>query len=81
MCFFFFNRGNTEGINSSKVLCLMFVYACVFRFVWTCVGTGIVDFREVVALFAGEWECLHKASTAHSLRHGDQCREDQADDK
>ena len=27
MCFFFFfNRGNTEGTNSSKILCLMFVY-------------------------------------------------------
>ena len=23
---FFFNRGNTEGTNSSKMLCLMFVY-------------------------------------------------------
>ena len=25
MCFFFFNRGDTEGTNSSKILCLMFV--------------------------------------------------------
>ena len=25
MCFFFLNRGNTEGTNSSK-MCLMFVY-------------------------------------------------------
>ena len=24
--FFFFNRGNTEGIHSSKILCWMFVY-------------------------------------------------------
>ena len=24
----FFNRGNTEGNNSSKILCLMFVYVC-----------------------------------------------------
>ena len=24
MCFFFLNRGNTEGTNSSKILCLMF---------------------------------------------------------
>ena len=31
----FFNRGNTEGTNSSKVLCLMFVYVCfvLYRFV------------------------------------------------
>ena len=27
MCFF--NRGNTEGTNSSKIVCLMFVY-CLF---------------------------------------------------
>ena len=32
MCFFFFflNRGNTEGANSSKVLCLMFVRVFCF---------------------------------------------------
>ena len=27
--FFFFNGGNTEGTNSSKILCLMFVYVSV----------------------------------------------------
>ena len=32
---FFFNRGNTEGTNSSKILCLMFVYVCfvLYKFV------------------------------------------------
>ena len=31
-CFliFFFNRADTEGTNSSKILCLMFVYVCFF---------------------------------------------------
>ena len=29
---FFFNRGNTEGFNSSNILCLMFVYVfCYFE--------------------------------------------------
>ena len=26
--FFFLNRGNTEGTNSSKMLCLIFLYVC-----------------------------------------------------
>ena len=39
MCFF--NRGNTEGINSSENLCLMFVY---FLFMWLCVRTDFVVF-------------------------------------
>ena len=29
-CCWFFNRGNTEGTNSSKTLCFMFVYVFVF---------------------------------------------------
>ena len=36
MCFF--NRGDTEGTNSSKVLCLMFV----FCFVQVCVRTVLM---------------------------------------
>ena len=32
--FFFFNRGDTEGTNSSKILCSMFVY--VFFYVNLC---------------------------------------------
>ena len=39
MCFF--NRGNTERINSSENLCLMFVY---FLFMWLCVRTDFVVF-------------------------------------
>ena len=33
MCFF--NRSNTEGTNSLKILCLMFIFVCLFlcRFV------------------------------------------------
>ena len=33
MCFF--NRGNTEGTNSLKILCLMFVHVCfvLYKFV------------------------------------------------
>ena len=27
---FFFNRGNSEGTNSSKILCLTFVYALLY---------------------------------------------------
>ena len=42
--FAFFNGGNTEGTNSSKFL---FVYVC-FVFVWICVRTGFVDFRNLV---------------------------------
>ena len=38
MCFFFFNRGNTEGTNSSKILCLMF---CVY-FVICKVVSGLI---------------------------------------
>ena len=34
MCFF--NRGDTEGTNSLKILCLMFVYALVY--VGLCYG-------------------------------------------
>ena len=34
MCFF--NRGDTEGTNSSKILCLMFVY--VLFYVNLCTG-------------------------------------------
>ena len=26
LCVFFFNRGNTERTNASKILCLAFVY-------------------------------------------------------
>ena len=37
MCFFFFfNRGDTEGTNSSKMLCSMFVY--VLFYVNLCTG-------------------------------------------
>ena len=28
--FFFFNRGDTEGTNSSKILCSMFVYVLFY---------------------------------------------------
>ena len=28
--FFFFNSGDTEGTNSSKMLCLMFVYVLIY---------------------------------------------------
>ena len=35
MCFFF-NRGDTEGTNSSKILCSMFVY--VLFYVNLCTG-------------------------------------------
>ena len=27
---YFFNRGDTEGTNSSKILCLMFVYVLIY---------------------------------------------------
>ena len=43
MCFFFvfcFNRGNTEGANSSKLLCLMFVCVCFV----SCKFVDLVDF-------------------------------------
>ena len=30
MCFF--NRGDTKGTNSSKILCLMFVYVLFYQF-------------------------------------------------
>ena len=36
LCAFFFNRGDTEGTNSSKILCLMFVY--VLFYVNLCTG-------------------------------------------
>ena len=37
MCvFFFFDRGDTEGTNSSKILCSMFVY--VLFYVNLCTG-------------------------------------------
>ena len=41
----FFNRDNTEGTNSSKLLCLMFMYVlfCVI-----CVGTDFVVFEAFV---------------------------------
>ena len=41
----FFNRGNTEGTNSSKILCLMFdFFVVVVCFVWVCVRTDFVVF-------------------------------------
>ena len=43
----FFNRGNTEGTNSSKILCLMFVYFC---FMWICVWTDFVVFWIVCSV-------------------------------
>ena len=49
MCFF--NRGNTEGTNSSKILCLMFVcvfFDFIFYFIKKIVRTDFVDFREFV---------------------------------
>ena len=30
VCFFFFNRADTEGTNSSKILCSMFVYVLFY---------------------------------------------------
>ena len=46
VCFLFFlNEGNTEGTNSSKMLCLMFVYNCFF---YVCVRTDFVNLREFV---------------------------------
>ena len=39
MCFFFFNRGNTEGTNSEKIVWLMFMFSVnlwVFFFVCVC---------------------------------------------
>ena len=36
LCAFFFNRGGTERINSSKILCSMFVY--VLFYVNLCTG-------------------------------------------
>ena len=44
----FFNRGNTEGTNSSKILCFMFVYTCMFCFKYKFVSSGFVDLREFV---------------------------------
>ena len=35
----FFNRSNAEGINSSEILCLMFVY---ILFMYICVRTDFV---------------------------------------
>ena len=47
MCFF--NRGNTDGINSSKILCLMFVYVLFCDwFVSVCFRTDFVVFGEFV---------------------------------
>ena len=37
--FFFLNRGNTEGTNSSKMLCLIFLYVC---FVWCKFASGLI---------------------------------------
>ena len=31
--FFFFNRGDTEGTNYSKIFCLLFVYVFLCKFV------------------------------------------------
>ena len=48
----FFNRGNTEGTNSSKIFRLMFVYVffCfvfwVGGWVYICVRIDFVDFGE-----------------------------------
>ena len=33
LCAFFFNRGDTEGTNSSKILCSMFIYVVLCKFV------------------------------------------------
>ena len=43
MCFF--NRGNTEGTNSLKILCLMFVYVLLHVI---CVRTDFVVLGEFV---------------------------------
>ena len=51
MCFF--NRGNTEGSNSSKNLCLMFVYLFIIFYVGLCkdwiygfgISCGFYDLR------------------------------------
>ena len=34
LCAFFFNRGDTEGTNSSKILCSMFVYVLFYVNLW-----------------------------------------------
>ena len=44
----FFNRGNTEGTNSSTIWCLVSVYDCRFSLIQICVRTDFVDFREFV---------------------------------
>ena len=49
----FFNRGNTEGTNSVKILCLVFFCVC---FVWICVGKGFVDLRDLwLDCLCAEW--------------------------
>ena len=41
LCDFFFNRDDTEGTNSSKMLCSMFLYVSFCKF---CVRTDFVVF-------------------------------------
>ena len=36
----FFNRSDTKGTNSSKILCLMFVYAPLCKLSWAKIETG-----------------------------------------
>ena len=42
----FFNRGNTVGTNSSKILCLMFVYVLFYVYV----GSDFVVWGEFVVM-------------------------------
>ena len=42
----FVNRGDTEGTNSSKTLCSMFVFVRVVCFIYTCVRTDFVGLGE-----------------------------------
>ena len=44
----FLNRGNTEGTNSSKMLCFMFVYACCVLHKNVSGLIFFLDFEEVV---------------------------------
>ena len=40
-------KGNIKGNNSSKYVCLIFLYACMFCLVLFCVLTDVVDLSRV----------------------------------
>ena len=57
MCFF--NRGDTEGTNSSKVLCLMFVYVLFYVDVVSGLILGFVVCLFFLLRNCGLKTCVH----------------------